>query len=94
MAVKTERAEVRMSADEKERIEFGAATSGVSTSAFMLSAALERADEVVAEATTTVVPGDYFDSLLAALDRRSPAPGLEAAARRARRSGRITARLR
>ena len=57
-----------------------------------LTAAIERADEVIAEATTTVVPGDYFDSLLAALDRPSPAPGLARAARRARRSGRITAK--
>ena len=92
MAVKTERAEVRMSADEKERIEAGAATAGLSTSAFILTAAIERADEVIAEATTTVVPEDYFDSLLAALDLPSPAPGLARAARRARRSGRITAK--
>jgi len=92
MEVKRERTEVRMSAAEKDRIEVGAATAGVSTSAFMLSAAIERADEVIAEATTTVVPGDYFDSLLAALDRPEPAPGLERAARRARRSGRITAK--
>jgi len=92
MAVKRGRIEVRMSAAEKDRIEVGAATAGVSTSSFMLFAAIERADEVIAEATTTVVPGDYFDSLLAALDRPEPAPGLERAARRARRSGRITAR--
>jgi len=91
MAVKTERAEVRMSAAEKERIAAGAATAGVSTSAFIVAAAVERADEVIADATTTVVPGDYFDSLLDALDRPQAAPGLVRAARRARRSGRITA---
>ena len=36
MAVKTKRAEVRMSADEKERIEVGAATVGLSTSTIWL----------------------------------------------------------
>ena len=92
MAVKTERAEVRMSADEKKLIEIGASTAGVSISAFILSAAVERADEVVAEATTTVVPAQYFDSLLAALDQPEPAPALARAARRARRAGRITSR--
>ena len=92
MAVKRERTEVRMSAEEKELIKTGAATAGLSTSAFILAAAVDRADEVIAEARTTVVSGDYFDSLLPALDRPVPAPGLERAARRARRSGRITAK--
>lgn len=92
MSAKREQAEVWMSADEKQRIEVGSATAGLSISAFILTAAIECADEVIEEAMTTVVPGDYFDSLLAALDRPAQAPGLERAARRARRSCRITAK--
>ena len=59
-----------------------------------LSAALEKflADEIIAEATTTTVPADYFDGLLAALDEPAQAPRLAQAAKRARRSPRISAR--
>lgn len=92
MAVKTDRFEARLSADERERIERGAATAGLTMSAFMVSAAVDRADVVIAEATTTVVPADYFDDLVAALDDAEPAPRLAKAAQRARRTPRITAR--
>ena len=89
MAVKTERMEARVSPDERERIERAAAASGVSVSAFMVSAAVDRAEEVIAEATTTIVPADYFDALLTALDEVEPAPRLVRAAEDARRAKRI-----
>ena len=38
----------------------------------MVGAAVERADEIIEAATTTVVPADHFDSLLAALARGAP----------------------
>jgi uncharacterized protein (DUF1778 family) len=92
MALKSERVEARVSADERGRIERAAATAGLSVSAFMVGAAVERADEVIAEATATSVPADYFDALLAALDEPEPAPRLAKAARRAHRSSRLAGR--
>ena len=92
MAVKTNRLETRLSPHERERIEQAASTAGLSVSAFMVGAAVERADEIIAAATTTVVPADYFDGLLAALDEPDSAPRLAQAAKRARRSARITTR--
>ncbi|MFN8105282.1 MAG: DUF1778 domain-containing protein [Acidimicrobiia bacterium] len=92
MAVKTDRLEARLSPDERALIERAASTSGVSVSAFMVGAAVVRADEVIAAATTTLVPADYFDALLAALDEPDRAPRLAKAAKRARRKARITAR--
>jgi len=92
MAVKTDRLEARLSPDERERIEQAASTAGLSVSAFMVGAAVERAEEVIAAATTTVVPADYFDGLLAALDEPEPAARLAKAAKRSRRAPRVAAR--
>ena len=91
MAVKTDRLEARLSPDERRRIEQAASASGVSVSAFMVGAAVDRADEIIAATTTTVVPADYFDSLLAALDEPAPAPRLARAAKRSRRAARVAA---
>lgn len=90
MAVRTERVEARVSPDERERIERAAVFAGESMSAFMVSAAVQRADDVIAERSATVVPADYFDELLAALDEPAErAPRLAAAAKKARRQRRI-----
>jgi len=59
-------------------------------SAFIVSAAVQRADEVIAEQFSTVVPSDYFDQLLVALDEAAePSPRLAIAAKRARHQSRI-----
>jgi len=92
MAVKTDRVEARVSPEERARIERAASTTGLSVSAFMVGAAVERADEIIAEATTTMVPTDYFDGLLAALDEPDRASRLAKAAKQARRTPRIAAR--
>ncbi len=92
MAVKTDRIESRVSPEERERIERAASMSGLSTSAFMVGAAVERATEIIAEATTTRVPTEYFDELLTALDHPEPSSRLAAAARQAHRRRRIQAR--
>jgi uncharacterized protein (DUF1778 family) len=92
VAVKTDRLEARLSPDERERIEQAASTAGLSVSAFVVEVAVERADQIIAAATTTVVPADYFDDLLAALDDSGGAPRLAEAAKRSRRSNRIAAR--
>lgn len=44
--------------EERERIESAASASGLSVSAFMVSAAVGRADEVIAAMTSTAVPAD------------------------------------
>lgn len=92
MAVKTDRLEARLSPDERDRIERAASAAGLSVSAFMVGVAVERADEIIAAATTTIASADYFDGLLAALDDAGPAPRLAKAARRSRRAPRIAAR--
>lgn len=92
MAVKTDRMEARVSPEERERIERAASASGLSVSAFMVSAAVDRAEEVIAATTTTTVPADYFADLLAALDVAERAPRLAKASKDARRRRRIEAR--
>ena len=91
MTVKTDRVEARLSPEERERIRRAAAFAGESMSTFIVAAAVRRADDVMAEHSSTTVPPDYFDRLLAALDEPAePSPRLAAAAKRARRRPRIT----
>jgi uncharacterized protein (DUF1778 family) len=92
MAVKTERIEARLSADQRSRIERAASTTGLSVSTFMVDTAVERADEILAVAVATTVPAEYFDELLAALDDAGNAPRLTKTAQQVHRSPRITAR--
>jgi uncharacterized protein (DUF1778 family) len=92
VAVKTHRLEARLSPEQRERIERAASAAGLSVSAFVVDAAVERADEVIAAATSTAVPADYFDELLGALDHPERAHRLAAAAERAGRAPRIVAR--
>ena len=93
MALKTDRVEARVSPEERERIERAASVAGLSMSAFMVSAAVERAEEIIAEATTTTVSAEYFDELLAALDEAPDAsPRLVEAVKHALRGRRIQPR--
>ncbi len=59
-------------------------------SAFVLGAAAERAEEVIASASATVVPSDYFDQLWDALD--APAVPSAALQRRAEARRRVDQR--
>ena len=92
MAIKTERIEARLSTDERALIERAAVTSGTSVSAFLVRAAVDRADEIIATSKATVVPVDYFDRLLAALDEPDVTPRLAEVATRVLQNARITAR--
>jgi uncharacterized protein (DUF1778 family) len=56
----------RVSPDTERRLRLAAVASSQSLTDFVISAAEERADEVLA--THTVVPTDYFDELITALD--------------------------
>jgi uncharacterized protein (DUF1778 family) len=89
MATRTQRVEARVAPPERARIDKAAALEGQSVSAFMVMAATERADQVIAARTTTVVPADYFDRLVAAIDRTDRAPRLARAAKLARKDRRI-----
>jgi uncharacterized protein (DUF1778 family) len=89
MAVKTERMEARMSPEEREQIERAATVVGLSASAFMVNAAVDRAAEIITQSTTTTVPSEYFDTLLEELDAAAPAPRLAQAARDSVRRRRI-----
>jgi uncharacterized protein (DUF1778 family) len=89
MAQKTTRIEARLTPQERAQIERAAALAGESVSTFLIGAAVARAEAVFENTSTTVVPADYFDELLATIDQPDPAPRLQEAVRRARRSGRI-----
>lgn len=89
MATKTERVEARLSPRQRERIDKAAEFEGQSLSSFIVTAAEEKAEHVIAARTTTVVPSEYFDRLLSAIDQADRAPRLERAAKRARQRRRI-----
>ncbi|MBS1870388.1 MAG: DUF1778 domain-containing protein [Actinobacteria bacterium] len=90
-ATKTDRLEARLTHEERKQIEQAAALAGEPVSAFVVLAALDRAEVVVRERASTVVPGDYFDRLVASLDTAEEAPRLARAARRARARKQIEA---
>jgi uncharacterized protein (DUF1778 family) len=89
VATKAERLEARLTATERKQIEQAAALAGESVSSFVVLAALDRADILVREQASTVVPGAYFDQLVASLDESEEARGLARAAREAGRRRRI-----
>lgn len=63
----------RVPPEVERRLRSAAGSTSQSLTEFVLGAAEDRAEEVLA--TRTVVPADYFDQLLAALDehaRRMP----------------------
>ena len=89
MAIKTGRVEVRVSAEARRRIADAAQLSGESLSSFMVAASVDKAERVIAETAVTLVPSDYFDRLVAAIDRAERMPLLAEAAKRARKRPRI-----
>lgn len=92
MAVKSERLEARVSPEQRARLERAASLAGTSVSAFVIDAAVDRADEVLAAQMSTSVPADYFDQLVSALDQPDRAATLAKAAKRVARRPRIAAR--
>lgn len=90
-ATKTDRLEARLTHEERKQIEQAAALAGEPVSAFVVLAALDRAELVVSERASMVVPTDYFDRLVASLDTPEEAPRLARAARRAREHKQIKA---
>jgi uncharacterized protein (DUF1778 family) len=80
MAAKAERLEARLTSTERRQIEQAATLAGESVSSFVVLAALDRADILVRERASTVIPAAYFDQLVASLDEPEDAPRLARAA--------------
>lgn len=84
--MRTDRIEARVEPERAERIRYAADLARTSMSAFVVDAAAEKAERIIAEHRETAVPSDFFDSLLAALDEAKVVPSLGKAGARARRS--------
>lgn len=83
MGARTSRIEARVEPERADRIRYASRMLHTSVSAFVVDAATEKAERVIAEQTTTEVPSAYYDRLLAALDEPPRAvPMLVRAARR------------
>jgi uncharacterized protein (DUF1778 family) len=86
---KDRRIEARTDAETEERITRAAALTGTSVSTFVVSAAAERAEEVLARARdVTFMYVEQFDVLMASLETPDEASTLAAAAERPRRFSR------
>lgn len=68
MSAKSARIELRSTPAREDRIRYAAEIARQSMSAFILDAASERAEDVIASASSTAVPPEFFDRLWAALD--------------------------
>ena len=68
MATRTERVEARIAPDEHSRLKVAADLAHTSVSSFLVAAGSEKADRLIAEFNATVVPSEFFDELIAALD--------------------------
>lgn len=86
MSTATARMEFRVSPAHKARIERAAEIAGEQPSAFVRSAAEEKADRILREhEATTTVPAAFFDELIAAFDAPAvPSPALRNAAKELR----------
>ena len=85
---KTTRIELRAEERRARRIRYAAELTRQSLSSFVLAAAEERAEAVIAESSGTTVPSKFFDAMWVALD--APPRANEALARRARARRRVT----
>jgi uncharacterized protein (DUF1778 family) len=76
MTIREARLDFRLDPESKARIERAAKLNHESVSSFVLHAATDAADRVLARAEITLMPADQFDELLAALDAADQAPAL------------------
>ena len=76
---------MRTDAERKRRLQTAADLSHQSLTAFVLSAADERAERVIADSSTTPLPADFFDEFFDSL-APEPTPALIDAASRLRRT--------
>jgi uncharacterized protein (DUF1778 family) len=86
MPARTERLEARVAPQEAATIRRAAALENVSASAFVVSSAVKRAEEVIASRQATAVSPDFFERLLRNLEKPGVViPALARAAKRARK---------
>jgi uncharacterized protein (DUF1778 family) len=91
MAAKSDRLEARLTSAQRREIERAAMLASESVSSFVVTAAVQRAEALVAERASTVVPAAYFDRLVASLDEPDGAPRLTRVARGVQSRPRIKA---
>lgn len=82
---KSQRIEARVTEDDARVIARAATLLNASVSSFVVDAALEKAETVVARADRTIMPAAQFDEMIAALDDPTPVPELVALINRPRR---------
>lgn len=92
MAHKSDRLEARVSPEQRGQLEWAARLAGTSVSAFVVDAAVERAEELVSVQMSTSLPADYFNRLIDTLDQADHAPRLAKAASRVEKNPRINSR--
>lgn len=85
---KSERIEARATADEVAVIARAAELSNSTVSAFVVGAAMAKAETVVARAGHTLMPAEQFDAMIAALDDATPITEVVELAKRPRRIAR------
>lgn len=76
---------MRIDGERKTRLQLAAALAHESLTAFVLSAADERADRIITNSRSTVLPADFFDAFFDS-PAPEPAPALVKAAARHRRT--------
>ena len=86
---KSQRIEARVTEDDAQVIARAATILNASVSSFVVNAAVEKAETVVARADHTIMPAAQFDEMIAALDDPAPIPELRALTAR---PGRVTRR--
>jgi uncharacterized protein (DUF1778 family) len=70
MATATEQLEFWVTLSERDRMMRAAELVGESVTSFARTATQERADRIIGEyEATTTVPADFFDAMMAALDK-------------------------
>ena len=82
---KSQRIEARVTEDDARVIARAAALLNASVSSFVVDAALEKAETVVARADRTIMPAAQFEEMISALDNPTPVPELVALINRPRR---------
>jgi len=76
----SERIEVRLRPEQRREVEQASALLQMTTSDFIRETIAARAEQVLTEGAATLVPPDFFDSLLAALEEPPRANHVLAAA--------------
>ena len=75
---------MRTDSARKRRLQLAADLSHESLTAFVLSAADEKAERIISESRSTPLPAEFFEEFFSAL-ASEPIPAMRAAARRHRR---------